>query len=99
MSHVVVATYSHPRETFAQQQGFFRERILPMVQSLPGFVTGRWSYDAAASRTHSWVVFATEPDAQHLCGQMRSEAAQPNPFGVELVSLAVAEELHAAERD
>ncbi len=93
MSHVVIAVHDHPqRETFPQQLGFFTERIVPTVAAMPGYVTGRWAYDRAASRSHSYVVFATAADAQRLVDDLRGQANMPNPFGVTLVSVTLAEE-------
>jgi len=93
MSSVVIAVHDHPqRDTFPQQLGFFTERILPGVTAMPGFVTGRWAYDRASSRTHSYVVFATAADAQQLVDHLRGQSNVPNPFGVTLVSVTLAEE-------
>ncbi len=93
MSHVVIAVHDHPqRDTFPQQLGFFTERIVPGVMAMPGYVSGRWAYDRAASRSHSYVMFDTAANAQKLVDELRAQVNVPNPFGVTLVSVVLAEE-------
>jgi len=65
--------------------------IFPRVQAMPGFQAGHWAYDAGPSRTHSFIVFDTEAQAQGLVDLVREENAQPNPFGVRIFSATVAE--------
>ena len=94
MPYAVILVHDHPqRETFAQQFAFFKQAILPTATSLPGFLRGNWAYDPAPSRTHSYVVFDTEAHANKLLEDVRRGAQVPNPFGVTLVSAAIAEEL------
>jgi hypothetical protein len=89
MSHALVAVYDHPRETWSQQQRFLHERIIPMVKSHPGFVSGNWSYEKNESKSYTYIVFASEADARKMETFMRDEAARPNPFGVALGSITV----------
>jgi hypothetical protein len=94
MPYVLVAVHDHPqRDTFPQQRAFFIERILPTVTTMPGFASGHWAYDAATSRTHSYVRFDGEPEARAMVERLRAEANVPNPFGVTLVSATVTEEM------
>ncbi|HSD87073.1 MAG TPA: hypothetical protein VLB44_06145 [Kofleriaceae bacterium] len=89
----MILVHDHPqRETFQQQHAFFRERILPMVTAMPGFVSGNWAYDAGPSRTHSYVVFDSQGNAQKLLDHLRADGAKPAPFGVTLVSATIAEQ-------
>jgi hypothetical protein len=92
MSHAVIFVHDHPhRDSFPQQLAFFEERILPMVQAMPGFKSGDWGYDPGPSRTHSYVVFATKPDAQRLIDHVRAENDKPNPFQIKLLSATLVE--------
>jgi hypothetical protein len=96
MSNAVILVHDHPqRDTFPQQTQFFEANILPMVQKMPGFVSGLWGYDTTSSRTHSYVVFDSEPAAQRLVDHLRNEAGQPNPFGIQLVSCTLARHLYS----
>src|SRR5512143_256287 len=96
MPHAVILVHDHPqRETFQQQLAFFRERILPMVTTMPGFVSGNWAYDTGPSRTHSFVVFDSQANAQQLVEHIRADAAKPAPFGITLVSATLAEQTDA----
>jgi hypothetical protein len=93
MPHAVILVHDHPqRETFDQQQAFFRERILPMVTAMPGFVSGSWAYDAGPSRTHSHVVFDSQANAEKLLEQVKADTARPGPFGVTLLSATLAQQ-------
>lgn len=91
MSHALFAIYNHPRETWTQQKGFLEGRIIPMVKSQPGFLSGTWTYDAKESRSHGCVRFASEAQARALESFMRDEATRPNPMGVNMVSIVVTE--------
>jgi hypothetical protein len=90
MPYALVFVHDHPqRDTFPQQQAFFNERILPMVQAMPGFVAGNWGYDPGPSRTHSYVVFDTEEHGRALLQHVRDDDGRGNPFGVKLISAAL----------
>lgn len=96
MPHAVILIHDHPqRETFNQQRAFFQERILPTVTAMPGFVSGNWAYDAGPSRTHSYVLFDSSANAHKLLEQVKADTAKPGPFGITLVSAAVAEQTDA----
>lgn len=94
MPYAVILVHDHPqRETFPQQFAFFQQAILPTATSLPGFLRGNWAYDAGPSRTHSYVVFDSEPHARQLLDNVKRDGAVPNPFGVTLISATLAEEM------
>lgn len=54
-----------------QSQQALRERIVPMVSQLPGFVTGVWM-EAGEGKGHSVVVVESEEGARGLAEQVRS---------------------------
>ena len=92
MSHAVVMSHDHPqRDTFPQQLQFLKDRIIPMVRGLPGFQSGHWCYEAGPSRTHSFLVFETAAQAQGLVDLVKTEAQQPNPFGITMLAASVTE--------
>ena len=96
MSYAVILVHDHPqRETFPQQLAFFKANILPTATSLPGYLRGSWSYESNASRTHSYVLFDSEPHARQLLDNVKRDAQVPNPFGVTLISATLAEEIVA----
>jgi hypothetical protein len=91
MPYAIVTVHSHPRETFDQQKSFLHERIIPMIKSQPGFVTGYWGYDGAERVSNSYVVFATEADARRVAAFVKDESGKPNPFDVRPLSVTVVE--------
>ncbi len=91
MHHTLFAIYTHPRETWIQQKGFLHERIIPMVKSQPGFMSGTWTYDSKESRSYGCVKFGTELEARALEAFLRDEATRQNPMGVAMISIVVTE--------
>lgn len=62
-----------------------REKIVPMVSQLPGFVTGYWVRLIGSDQGRAMIVFDSEDDARSA-----SEKLQPAP-GVTLDSVDVGE--------
>jgi hypothetical protein len=91
MPYAVVAVHSHPRESFDQQKSFLHERIIPMIKSQPGFVSGQWGYDTSERRSSSFIVFATEAEARTVAAFVKDESSKPNPFDVRPLSVSVVE--------
>lgn len=56
-----------------QAQGELRERVVPMVSQVPGFVSGVW-LEHGEGKGHSVVVFETEEAANAMAEQVRSVA-------------------------
>ena len=54
-----------------------KERVLPMVSGLPGFVSGVW-LEPVDGKGHSVVVFQSEADAQQMVDQLRANPANPD---------------------
>jgi hypothetical protein len=67
-----------------QSQQELRERVVPMVSQVPGFVSGVW-INAGEGKGHSVVVFESEEAANTMAEQVRSVA--PAAVTVENVSI------------
>ena len=53
-----------------------KERVVPMVKGLPGFVSGVW-LAPADGKGHSVVVFRSEEDAQRMVDALRENPVNP----------------------
>lgn len=69
--HAVVVDVSISDLQQSQQE--LRERVVPMVSQVPGFVSGFWM-EAGDGKGHSVVVFETEEAANRMAEQVRSNA-------------------------
>ena len=56
-----------------QAQGEVREKVVPMVSQVPGFVSGVWT-EYGEGKGHSAVVFEGEDAANAMAHQVRSAA-------------------------
>ena len=54
-----------------------KERVVPMVTELPGFVSGVW-LGPTEGKGHSIVVFASEDDAQRMVDRLRANPVNPD---------------------
>ena len=53
-----------------------KERVVPMVSGLPGFVSGVW-LGPTGGKGHSVVLFQSEADAQRMVDELRANPANP----------------------
>jgi len=80
--HAVVVDVSISDVEEAQRE--LRERVIPMVSQVPGFVSGFWM-EAGPGKGHSVVMFESEEAANQMAEQVRA-----NPrSAVEIESVAV----------
>ena len=80
--HAVVVDVSISDVEEAQRE--LRERVIPMVSQVPGFVSGFWM-EAGQGKGHSVVMFESEEAANQMAEQVRA-----NPrSAVEIESVAV----------
>src|SRR5215213_10501875 len=81
-----------------EQQRALHEEIVPMVRQSPGFVSGYWMADRAASKTYTTIVWENEETAQRfkgfVLGEERQEAREGG--GVINESFVIAEVLAEA---
>jgi hypothetical protein len=96
--HVIVGVFKMDPKKRAEQEVALHERIIPMLQQFPGFVSSTSSYDAATSRSHSHVVFETAEDAERFAAGVRGDGEEQKRHGVEIESLVVAEVIAEARR-
>jgi hypothetical protein len=96
MSFAIVAVHSHPKETLDQQKAFLHDRIIPMIESQPGFLRGFWGFNAAARVSNSYIVFSNEGEARRVAALIQDESSKPNPFDVRPLSVTVVELLGEA---
>jgi len=66
-------------------------RIVPMVQSLPGFLHGYWSEDAETGKLHSFVIFDDEAGARSLKGVAEGNSQAQARVGISYDSLSIVE--------
>lgn len=69
-----------------QSERELRERVVPMVSKVPGFVSGFWM-EYGEGKGHSVVVFESEDVASQMAEQVRSNA----PSAVEIDRVSVHE--------
>ena len=89
MHAVVVDVTVHDFEPAVQG---LRERIVPMVSGMPGFVSGVW-LEPIEGKGHSVAVFRSEEDAQRMAEGLRANPANP---AVTLDSLEIREVVASA---
>lgn len=58
-----------------EQERSLHENVIPMVKTMPGFVSGHWMSDETGSKTYTLIVFENEEAAQgfasFVLGDMR----------------------------
>ena len=54
-----------------------KERVVPMVTGLPGFVSGVW-HGPTDGKGHSVVLFESEEDAQRMVDALRENPRNPD---------------------
>lgn len=77
-----------------------RERIVPVVEKHPGFVSGTWIYDRANGRACSLVVFDSAEHAAQLAEMVRAATSERSRVdaGVELETIWIGEVQAQARR-
>ncbi|HEY5936351.1 MAG TPA: hypothetical protein VIU61_16985 [Kofleriaceae bacterium] len=89
---MIVGVFKMDPKRRAEQEVTLHERIIPMLQGLPGFVASTSSYDAARSRAHSHVIFDTAAHAEAFAAFVRGDGlGAQHAQGVEIESLTIAE--------
>ena len=97
--HVIVGVFKMDPNKRAGQEVALHERIIPMLEQLPGFVSSTSSYDVSTSRSHSHVVFETAEDAERFAAFVRGNGWKDQQrHGVEIESLVVAQVIAEARR-
>jgi hypothetical protein len=67
----------------------FRERIIPELQQLPGFVHGLWARTPDGSRSHNTLVFDDRGGADALVAHIERNKPHSAAAGVHLESLEI----------
>ncbi|WP_454084172.1 hypothetical protein [Georgenia sp. Marseille-Q6866] len=67
----------------------FRERIVPELQALPGFVHGVWARTPDGSRSQQMIVFENHRSADALLAHIEANKAESAAVGVHLESLEI----------
>jgi hypothetical protein len=80
--HAVIVDVSISNMEQAQQE--LRERVVPMVSQVPGFVSGFWM-EAGDGKGHSVAIFESQEAANRMAEQVRSNA--PSAVTVESVDV------------
>lgn len=80
--HAVIVDVSISDMEQAQQE--LRDRVVPMVSQVPGFVSGFWM-EAGDGKGHSVVIFESEEAAKRMAEQVRSNA--PSAVTIETVDV------------
>lgn len=96
--HALVGVFNMDASRHAEQRAELKDRIIPMCQTLPGFVSGYWSYDPATFQHFSHLVFETKEPAEQLAGMIGGDTERQRSAGVAVVSLKVVEVLGSAAR-
>jgi hypothetical protein len=98
--HAITIVTKMDVQKYSLQRKVLEERIVPLAQSQPGFVSGTWTYDRASGRAWSLVVFDSEENAARLEAIVREGAKVPSPgeFGVEIESIWMGEVQAQARR-
>jgi hypothetical protein len=66
-----------------------RDRIVPGVTALPGFVLGIWARSADGTRSHNTIVFEDPAGADALVAQIEANKPRSTAAGVHLHSLEI----------
>ena len=67
----------------------FRDRIVPGVQALPGFVQGVWARSADGTRSYNTIVFEDRHTADALIALIEGNKPHSTAAGVHLHSLEI----------
>src|SRR4051794_37780652 len=89
--HAVLATFGMDLSRESEQREALLSFIVPGVQSAPGFVSGHWTLDRAASESVAFVTFDSEETAQAFAGSVRGNAEHQQALGITLLSARVVE--------
>jgi hypothetical protein len=94
--HAMTAIFSMDPTRKAQLIEGLEPSVIRTVRELPGFVTGFWSWDHAASVSYGFIVFDTEEHARALEAHLRENAEDLARQGTRLERAAVGEVIGAA---
>jgi hypothetical protein len=85
--YAAVGVWNMEAGNWEEQQQALHEEIVPMVRQSPGFVSGYWMADRAASKTYTTIVWENEEAAQRfkgfVLGEMRQEEREEAGVGNE----------------
>jgi hypothetical protein len=94
--HAAIGVFTHDKSRWEEQKQHLHARIIPMVKQAPGFVAGYWTYEPDTSKTHSFILFGTQADAERFASFVKGDVANRGDHGVTLdaffVTSVVAEE-------
>jgi hypothetical protein len=90
--HAVIGRFAMDTRHKDEQRKELTERIIPMVRTLPGFISGYWSYDEANGESFSYIVLENEAQAHALIEKVQANVAdRGGERGVSVKHIAVAE--------
>jgi hypothetical protein len=97
-SYALTTVFSMDPNRKAQLIDGLEPKVIAMVEKLPGFTKGYWTWDHTTNVTYGFVVFDTEANARALESYLRSNADDIANDGARLERAAVGEVIGTAER-
>ena len=71
--YAAIGVWNMEAGDWQEQQRVLQEEVVPMVQQIPGFVSGYWT-DRAAGKTYTTILFEDQEAAQRFKGFVLGEA-------------------------
>jgi hypothetical protein len=87
--YALVGVWTTARPFESEQQEELETRIVPLVQSLPGFVQGYWTVDEQTGKLHSFIVFDAENNARGLKDVVEGDSQAQAKAGISYDSLSI----------
>ena len=94
--YAVVGVWSMDESRHEEQQRALHERIVPLTEEQPGFVSGYWMRDAETGKSHTAVVFDDEASAAGFKKFVEGRSQEAAAAGVTADFFALVEVVAAA---
>ncbi len=94
-THATLATFTMDPSREEEQRFVLDHVIVPGVTASPGFVSGHWTFDRAASQSLVLLTFESAEHAEAMVVNVRGNAENQRAAGIELESIRVLEVIAA----
>lgn len=97
--HAVVGIWTTDETRRDEQNRTLNERIVPLVRSQPGFVSGYWMHDPETGKSHTAIIFDSHSSASRFKTLVASRTQLAAQDGVVNDILATVEVVADAHRE
>ncbi len=90
-AHATLARFEVDLSREEEQRVALERFIVPGVRSFPGFVSGLWTLDRAASESIVMLTYDSREAAESMAANIRSNSENQKSLGLSLVSIRILE--------